>query len=107
MGDEETIEMSSQEVMAWLGDAERDRFVKFQGLFEADGWRLYREFALAKVFEHSVTGANAKTWEENRVAFGARRAWDDVAASADEFMKSFERLAHQNKMDAQPEADGP
>jgi hypothetical protein len=87
MGDEE--KMSSHEIMKWLGDAERQRFVAFQELFESDGWRLFKDFAAAKVTERLVAGANAKTWEENRLALGARIAWDEVARADNEFMNSF------------------
>jgi hypothetical protein len=105
--DEENVGMSSHEVMMWLDDVERDRFVKFQELFESDGWRLLKNIAVAKVTEHGVLGANAKTWEDNRVALGARTAWEDVANASDTFMSSFEQVALQNKEAAADTEESP
>ncbi len=100
MGDEENVEMSSHEVMMWLSDVETARYVAFQELFETDGWKLFKEYAQAKVTEFGVAGANAQTWEANRVALGARVAWDEVAKAADSFMNSFEQLARSNRDEA-------
>ena len=83
--------------MKWLGDEERDRFVKFQELFETAGWQLLSEFSHAKVTERMVAGANAKSWEENRLALGQRLAWAEIANAAQTFMSSFEQLAESNK----------
>ena len=91
--------MTSQEIMANLDDAARDRFVKFQETFESLGWKLVVEHAQAKVFEHGVLGANAKTWEACNEHRGARLAWDRVSKLADEFMNAFEQAAWQAKLD--------
>lgn len=99
----EPVDLSSHEIMMWLADVERSRYVAFQELFECDGWRLFKDFALAKVTEFGVKGANAPTWEANRAALGARLAWEEVSKAAEDFMKSFEQVALQNKEEAQPE----
>lgn len=98
--DEATDAMSSHEIMKWLNDVERDRFVKLQETFESSGWRLLREYAHAQVAMNGIAGANAKTWEENRVAFGTRQAWDAVARLEDEFMNAFELSASEAKASA-------
>lgn len=85
--------MPTHEIMAWLPDQERDRFVKLQETFETAGWKLIEEYALAKVSHHGVAGANASTWEESRKNLGARLAWDEVTRMADEFMTAFENAA--------------
>jgi ethanolamine ammonia-lyase small subunit len=87
--------MSTHEIMKWLNDAERDRFVKLQETFESDGWKILREYAQAQVAMNGIAGANAKTWEENRVAYGTRSAWDSVSRLEDEFMNAFELSARE------------
>lgn len=106
MGDEESTELSSHEVMMWLSDVETARFVAFQELFESDGWRLMKEFAQAKVTETLVAGANAQTWEASRVALGARTAWQAVAEADNQFMSSFEQLARANRDEAAEAKEG-
>ena len=94
--------MPTHELMSWLGDAERDRFVKMQETFETDGWRLIREYALAKITEHVVNGANAKSWDDTRAHLGARLAWDQVSKMDADFMNAFEQAA----LAAREEASG-
>lgn len=93
-------EMSTAELMSYLSDAERDRFVKFQETFESAGWPLVVQIAQAKVTYYVVAASNAKTWEEVNEARGARKAWEEVAAFADECMNSFANSAQLAKEDA-------
>lgn len=98
--DEATAAMPTHELMAWLSDVERDRFVKLQETFETDGWRLVVEYARGKVVQHGVDGSNAATWEKTNEHRGARAAWDQVAHLADEFMNAFEQAARLAQEDA-------
>jgi hypothetical protein len=93
-------DMSTAELMSYLNDVERDRFVKFQETFETAGWPLVVQIAQAKVVQHTFECANAKSWEEVCEARGARRAWEQVAAFADECMNSFANSAQLAKEDA-------
>lgn len=98
--------MPTHELMSWLGDAERDRFVKLQETFESAGWKLIVEYANAKTLQHGVDGANAQTWDkcvENR---GARYAWQQVMQLHDEFMNAFENAAREAQMANAAEAAG-
>lgn len=96
--------MPTHEIMGWLDDKERDRFVKFQETFETAGWRLITEFANAKIVQHGVDGANAATWEKVLENRGARQAWEQVSKLADEFMQAFENMAEANKSEAAAES---
>lgn len=97
--------MPTHELMSWLDDAERDRFVKFQETFESSGWRLIVEYATAKVVQHGIDGANATTWEKVLENRGARQAWDQVSKLADEFMTAFEQMAEASKLDGSSSAE--
>lgn len=107
LGPDAPAAMPTHELMSWLDDAERDRFVKFQETFESAGWRLIIEYCNAKVVQHGVDGANATTWEKVLENRGARLAWDQVSKLADEFMAAFEQMAEANKLDASQSAESP
>jgi hypothetical protein len=101
MGDEaEDVKMPTHELMAYLNDMERDRFVKLQETFETDGWRLLSQYANEKVIYHGVQGSNATSWEKVNEHRGARETWRQVARWADEFMNAFEAAALLAKTEA-------
>lgn len=105
MGDElEDVGMPTHELMAYLSDEERDRFVKLQETFETDGWRLIVAYANQKVVYHGVEGSNASSWEKVNENRGAREAWNQVARLADEFMNAFEAAAQSAKAEAADES---
>lgn len=89
--------MSDAEIMEYLDDTAKDRYLKLQRTFESDGWALLVEYAQAKAFQAGVEGANAKSWDDNRRAYGNRQAWEEMAQFADAFMNEFEMVAQQNK----------
>ena len=101
-------ELNSHEVMKWLTDKQRDRFVKFQALFESDGWPMVVEMAQAYATAYLLQQGTAKTWDEVLQARGANRVWTAVANMADEVMNEFQVAAEQAQDDANassPEAD--
>ena len=93
--------MTTQEIMAYLGDAERDRFVLLQETFESAGWRLVVDHAVAMSNFEAINGANAKTWEDCVGARGRREAWVTIARLADQFMSAFEHAAASAKSEAE------
>lgn len=93
--------LSPQEIMAWIGDVERDRFVKFQSVFESDGWPLIVELATARAYAAGLEGANATTWEQNRIAYGARSVWEQIARLAENCTADFELVASEAKAAAE------
>jgi len=85
------------DIMANLDEVQRERFVMFQETFETSGWQLFREWARGKVLEAENNGVNAKSWEDNRVAFGVRAAWIEVYNMAERTMAEFEQVALSNQ----------
>ena len=106
VGPDAPAAMPTHELMSWLDERERDRFVKFQETFETAGWRLVTEFASAKIVQHGVDGANASSWEKVLENRGARMAWEQVSKLAEEFMSAFEHMAEANRSEASAEKDG-
>lgn len=100
MTDETRAELPLNEMMSFLSDAERDRFVKLQETFESDGWRLIVDYANAKAVQHGIDGSNAASWDKCLENRGARFAWDQVSKLADEFMNAFYASAWNNKNNA-------
>lgn len=101
---EEVASMPTHELMAWLSEGERDRFVKFQETFESPGWKLVEEYAQGLITYHIMQGANAKTWEKVNQHRGARQALELVANMREAFMASFEQQARANQISASEEA---
>ncbi|OGT57400.1 MAG: hypothetical protein A3E01_07165 [Gammaproteobacteria bacterium RIFCSPHIGHO2_12_FULL_63_22] len=106
VGPDESAAMPTHELMSWLDERERDRFVKFQETFESAGWRLVTEFASAKIVQHGVDGANASSWEKVLENRGSRLAWEQVSKLAEEFMTAFEQMAETSRAEANAEQDG-
>lgn len=88
-------EMPTHELMSWLNDVERDRFVKLQETFETPGWKLIVEYANAQVIQHGIAGANAASWDDCLLHRGERVAWDRVAKLDTEFMNAFHLAAQE------------
>jgi len=107
VGPDTQAEMPTHELMSWLTDQERDRFVLLQETFETGGWKLLVDYASAKVVQHGVDGSNASTWEKVLENRGARMAWEQVSKLADEFMNAFEHAAQAAQAEAAAGSDDP
>jgi hypothetical protein len=97
------MELDTHETMKFLTDVERDRFVKFQGLFEHDGWSLLVELATANAAAQLHAGANAQSWEANRFANGARMVWEQIAKLEAALMNEFNILAAERQAELSDE----
>lgn len=97
MANDDTSAMPTHEIMAFLDDVSRERFVKFQEVFETEGWKLIEEYANAQITVHGIEGSNGKTWEDVLLHRGQRLAFQVVANWHNEFMTAFEAQAQQAK----------
>lgn len=91
------MDLNTHETMKFLTDTERDRFVKFQALFESDGWHLLVEYAQAKAAEATQRAALADSWENNRLAVGYRGAWGEISNIENQFMNEFDAIAAERR----------
>jgi hypothetical protein len=95
--DEDQDLMLDQDIPQWLSDTAKENFLKLRSMFESDGWKLVMDFAGKKANEALLKGAEAVTWELNRVWHGQRRAWTDLATFETQVVNEFRQLAIQNR----------
>lgn len=97
--------MEPSEITEYLDEVQLDRYLKFQHVFESDGWKLVEEWAQAQSVAASIGGANASSWDNNRIEYGKRIAYDAVANMATQFLNEFSVVAEQNKEEAEASFD--
>jgi hypothetical protein len=90
--------MDVMEMLRWLNDEEKQRFVALEHLFESDGWRLYIKPQLAASIERfKEAGANARTWEENQQALGARLFAEELHNLEQGFFNTLANAAQERR----------
>jgi len=83
------------ELSLHLTEEEKERWHKLRSVFESDGWPLIKEWAQGQVTLATISGANAVSWDVNRVAYGTRLAWEEVANFEDRVANEYAAVAEQ------------
>ena len=97
--------IDSMEILKHLGEQETKNFLAFEELFGSDGWKLVLHYANQQSINEGFNGANAKSWEDNRVAFGARKTWDHLLNMESVVMSLFADAATTAQAAAEEEAE--
>ena len=61
--------------IAALSDDQKWRYMAMERLFDQEGWKLFQGWCSLNADEQLSRLVNCKTWEENRMAVGARAAF--------------------------------
>lgn len=97
------MNLDNQQLNA-LAPVERERYMELERLFASKGWRIFIATAKDNANAAYAVGANASTWEENRVAYGNRMAWQYVLALEEATEQEFEakaaRASHADELAA-------
>lgn len=64
-----------REDLVHLPDEHKDRLRALESLFESDGWKWIKAWAVANADERLGRLIGASSWEQNRTEFGARFAY--------------------------------
>ena len=83
---------------------QKARYQTLDRMFGSDGWALVVAWAAAQFEAATQEAANAKTWEQNRVANGQRLAFAQLGSLALATENEYIALAEQNS-EAKFEAD--
>lgn len=67
------------EHLALLDDDQKDHYVKYERMFDTPGWALIEEWARLNSQQQFMRAAYAGSWEENRIALGARLVYEQIA----------------------------
>lgn len=81
--------------LSLLNDEQRSRYNKLEALFEHPGWKIVEEFAQASAQQQAQRTLNANSWDEHRLATGARMAFAQIAALPEVTENEFANLAAQ------------
>lgn len=84
-----------------LTPEERDQYITFEDLFAHKGWPMFLEWAKSNAMREGINGANANTWAANRIAFGARQAFEAVANFDAQTLGLYEAAATERAEDVQ------
>ena len=94
----------STEEVSRLDDVKKQRYMLLERLFEHDGWNLLVGWANMEAAGQLVRLINALTWEDSRLAAGARAAFM-MMASIEEIMEVEFRGYANEAIQAEVEAE--
>lgn len=101
--------MMDLEQIQFLDPEQKETYMRLERLFETPGWTDLMKWALVNKMATAERQLNASNWEQNRVAYGARLAFDmltefekatemeyeHIAASAQEAAQTDEALDNE------------
>lgn len=85
--------MLDMKQLSVLTDDEKERYVKAETLFESEHWHVIKTMAEEQSEQALVRGANAQTWDDNRVALGQRLVWEYIATLNETYENEFSQQA--------------
>lgn len=95
-----------QEQLSYLTDQQKERWQILENLFAHPGWNLIVQFLEIEAENQNIRAANAASWDENRLAVGARAAYAQLAKLAESTEHEFALLAEQAREAALAEDEG-
>lgn len=81
----------------FLTDQQKERFSALEAVFRLPGWKLIEDWANANADIMRYRGADASNWDTNRLALGARTAFEQLAQFQESTEREFEQMADDNK----------
>jgi hypothetical protein len=83
------------EQLALLDDDSKDHYVKLERMFDTQGWAVIEEWARVNSEAQFQRAAFAGSWEENRIALGARMVYEQIRTMRDSTEAEFAAKAEQ------------
>lgn len=83
------------EQLARLNDAEKDRYVKLERMFDTPGWKIVEDWARQNAQQQMLRAAHATSWEQHQMATGARLVYETVASLRDTTEAEFTAKAEE------------
>lgn len=93
------------EQLALLDDVSKERYVTLERMFDTPGWKLVEEWAKTNAQQQFHRAALAGSWEENRMALGARLAYEVIAGLRDSTEAEFIAKAEDAALNGQYEEE--
>ena len=97
--------MDAMELLKWMPDDSKDRFLAYEDVFGSAGWKQIVEWAAFQGEQAMIRAATAGKWEENRVAYGQGLVYNEIMNMADRVLNEYENIAETAKTDSEVEAE--
>ena len=97
--------MDLMEVYKHLTDQEREEYAALEETFSSKGWQILVKRANERAAQLLVYGADAPTWEANRVAAGMREVWDSIVVLREATDNEYANIARERVEEALDEPE--
>jgi len=87
--------------LLYLPDEQKSRYRAYEQGFDTPFWKDLKELAEGEIENATLRGANAESWESNRIALGARIVWQYIATLEDAVENEFRQYIDQSLMERQ------
>jgi hypothetical protein len=86
-----------QDTLKYLPPHDKERYSKLEKLFGSEGWAEIERWAVVNRMMSVERQLNATSWEQNRVAFGARQAFEMLEQLRESTEREFIQMAEDAK----------
>ncbi len=83
------------EQLKYLTPDQKDRYVTLERMFESKGWQVVQAWAASRAENEMRRAAFTGTWEDHRLATGARLAYEQFVNLREATEQEFVDLAEQ------------
>lgn len=91
--------------LRFLTDAQKDQYMRFERLFDAEGWNDIEKWAQANGEEAIQRQLNATTWDQTLVARGMLVVFKMVRDLRETTQREYAHMAEENQLVAQAQAE--
>ena len=93
--------MDVMELLKWIPDDDKDRYLDYETTFGTPGWKHIVEWAAFQGENALIRAGTAESWEANRVAYGQGLVYNEVMNMAERILNEYENMAEQAKNDSE------
>ncbi len=97
--------MDMTELLKWLPEEAQQRLLQLETTFGSEGWKTVVGWAQEARDATILRGAQATSWEDNRIALGQSRVYDEVINMAERIFTEYANMADEAKTDFEIEAE--
>jgi diphthamide synthase subunit DPH2 len=88
------------EQLKYLTDDQKDKYLAYEKVFDQKGWGFILGWLQGQIQEQAVRAINASSWDDHRVATGARIAYEQLASLRESVEAEFIARAEENMLNA-------
>ena len=93
-----------QDDLTFLTDVEKETLSQLEKLVQSPGWEIVTAWAKANAEEQTHFLINARSWDENRVAWAGRFVYNQLANFEQVLLSEFKVMAQQRAVERAKDA---